>query len=141
MIATSCNTQEVPKSVAGIYLGKCKVESRYKKDGQYIFFQDTVDVQLNIHESNEISGIVGGAIFEGCSIRNNRGWLGRTLNLKTDYVIRGNLSGKTFSRDTIQVKAISLPFNVDDKVLDGSLFIGGGFDLFPIISHFHLYKE
>ena len=138
---TSCNTWVMPAFLPGTYTGTEKIISRHQKEGQYIFFEDNVSVSLVIGNDRQVTGTVGGATFEGCNIDGNRGWIGRELHIKTDYIIRGRLSGSTFNHDTILMKDISIPFNVENGDLKGSLFLTSKNQNLPIISILKLIKQ
>jgi hypothetical protein len=96
---------------------------------------------LMIDKSGEVIGMVGGAMFEGCSVKQNRGWVGRQLGIKTDFLIQGMLKGNTFEKDTILTKNISIPFNIENGELKGSLILTTKGDSYQIISILKLQKS
>lgn len=136
----SCSNQVIPVELSGTYSGNNRIIVRYQKDGQYIFYEDNAVVTIDISNNHMVTGIVGGAIFSDCRIVPNRGWIARQLNIKTDYLITGKLSGSTFSKDSISEKDISIPFNMEDKELKGSLFLTSDGQKFPLISFLKLKK-
>jgi hypothetical protein len=140
-ILSSCSESRIPGDLPGTYNGKERVIIRYDKGGQYIYMDDYVMVSLMIDKSGEVIGMVGDAMFEGCSVKQNRGWVGRQLGIKTDFLVQGMLKGNTFDKDTILNKAISIPFNIENGELKGSLILTTKGDSFPMIKMFNLQKK
>ncbi len=136
----SCSNQVIPVELAGTYTGNNRIIVRYQKDGQYIFYEDNAVVTIDINNNNLVTGVVGGAIFSDCKIVQNRGWIARQLNIKTDYLITGKLSGSTFGKDSILEKDITIPFNMADNEFKGSLFLTSDGQKFPLISFLKLQK-
>lgn len=94
-----------------------------------------------IDKSGEVIGMVGDAMFEGCSVKQNRGWVERQLGIKTDFLIQGMLKGNTFDKDTLTNKEISIPFNIKNGELKGSVVMKLKGDSYPIISNLNLKKS
>ncbi len=46
----------------------------------------------------------------------------KTFNLATDYTICGKLIGSIFENDSLINKRISIPFNLNENAIIGSLF-------------------
>jgi len=61
---------------------------------------------ITIQQDGSITGALTG------TIRYNRSWFGKAMNWRTDYLIAGMASGRTFTA----------PLRVTDSELDGSLF-------------------
>lgn len=141
LILSSCSQSGIPGDLPGTYNGKERVVIRYEKGGQYIFRDGYVMVSLLIDKSGQVIGMAGGATFEGCSVKQNRGWIGRQLGIKTDFLIQGILKGNTFDKDTMLNKVITIPFNIENGELKGSLFMTLKGDSFPIISSMKLQKK
>jgi len=140
LVITSCSDNVLPSFLAGTYTGKERIFIRYDKDGQYIYRDDVVMVSLFIDRSGNVAGMVGDAELDESSVTKNRGWLGKQLGIKTEFLISGVLKGNTFEKDTILNKKISIPFNIENDELRGSLFyISNGHD-FPVIKHLNLQK-
>ena len=140
-ILASCNEWVVPGDLPGFYTGRERVIIRYDKDGQYIFRDSYVMISLIIDSTGQVAGMAGDATFEGCSVIQNRGFIGRQLGIKTDFLIKGILKGPTFDKDTIINKNISIPFNIENGELRGSLFLNTNGDSFPIIRILKLQKK
>ncbi len=54
--------------------------------------QRVLPVDLDIHADGNVTGKVGDATLTKGRLQRNRGWVGRKLDLKTDYIIAGKLS-------------------------------------------------
>jgi hypothetical protein len=139
-ILSACSKWVIPSNLPGTYTGKQRVLIRYDRGGQYIYRDNNVMMSLFIDKKGNVCGMVGGATFEGCMVSQNRGWIERQLGIKTDFLIKGMLIGKTFDEDTLVNKDISIPFNSANGELKGSLFLMTKGDSFPIISILKLQK-
>ena len=134
-ISESLFNSSIPDSVTGNWENNLNVKVRYKPDGNYIFVpsDEPVTINLKINSDGKVEGNFGTAKFENCTVKNNRGWIGKKLNLATDYVIKGKLSGKIFTKDTILSKDISIPFNMENNMLSGDIFNNESFlGLYPM---------
>ncbi len=82
-----------------------------------------VVIDLAIHDDGTVTGTVGDAELMDCVLKQNRGALGRRLNMATDYIVMdGYLSGPIVPEDEVQEKQLTIPFNIVDGHLRGSLF-------------------
>lgn len=141
LILSACSEWIVPADLPGTYSGRQRVIIRYDKGGQYIFKDSNAMVSLIISRNGEVIGMIGEATLEDCTVVQNRGWIGRQLGIKTDFLIKGMLKGNTFDSDTIMNKNISIPFNIENGELTGSLFMTTKADSYPIISSLKLQKK
>jgi hypothetical protein len=134
LLFVSCKEWEVPTTLIGKWESKQTVKVRTKENGKYVFISapDSIVFQFEIDGNGNVSGHLGDAIFENCKVSKNRGNLGRTLNLATDYVIKGNLNGAIFSSDPHLTKEISAPFDIKNNKMEGSFFQMVGLDLYPV---------
>ena len=140
LIITSCKNKFIPENLAGTYTGKERILLRYDRGGQYIYRDTFVSVSLIIDSTGNITGMVGEASFDSCSVKPNRGWIEQQLGIRTDFVITGMLRGNTFDKDTMENKEISIPFNIFDNELKGSLLLTSNGQDFPMISVLKLKK-
>ncbi|MBI5916705.1 MAG: hypothetical protein HY842_15110 [Bacteroidetes bacterium] len=137
----SCSSQVEPEIPVGSWSATQETTVRFKAPREpFRFVSDTVGIAVNIHDDGTVDGSVGEADFEGCSIRRNRGNLGRQLNLATDFVITGKLRGSIFPQDTLVEKPISMPFNMKDNFMDGAIFQKNGMGIFPMVN-IHLARQ
>jgi hypothetical protein len=82
-----------------------------------------VALDLIIHDDGTVTGTVGDAELVDCVLKQNRGELGRRLNMATDYIIMdGYLAGSIVAEDEVPEKAFTIPFNIVDGQMRGSLF-------------------
>jgi len=79
-------------------------------------------VSLTVLPNGAVEGKAGGAALTNCVIKRNRGCLSRKCNIRTDYIIVGYLNGKIAPNDTSGVKQITIPFNIIDGRVQGSVF-------------------
>jgi len=138
---TACNEELIPADLPGTYTGKERVIIRYDRGGQYIYREKEVLVSLIIDSKGNVIGMVGEATYEECNVIRNRGWIARQLNIKTDFLIEGMLNGNIFESDTIVNKNISIPFNIQNGELKGSLVQTTKGESFPIISILKMQKR
>ncbi|MCX6153683.1 MAG: hypothetical protein NT007_05955 [Candidatus Kapabacteria bacterium] len=131
-------TWKIPSEIAGsTWLTKQKVTIRFENVNGYSFLAapDSVDLFLNISLNGKVTGNLGNATFQGCSVHKNRGWVGRMLNIATDYTIRGKLKGSIFPSDTIMEKEIMMPMGIENNSLHGTIFQKSGvLDIYPMLS-------
>src|SRR5208283_5791799 len=71
--------------------------------------QTNLSVKVDIHEDGTVAGTVGEATLAQGHFQKNRGWLGRKLNLATDYIIKGNLNGAIVQAEGITRSKVMIP--------------------------------
>ena len=60
--------------------------------------------------------------MKNCTARHNRGWFGKLLNIKTDYIIKGGyLEGALTSKDSTNIKKFTMPFNIVNGEIKGTV--------------------
>jgi len=79
-------------------------------------------VALQISTDGKVTGRLGGAELRDCVVESNRGWLGRKLNIKTDFVIRGHIVGAVATGSAGGTNTISAPFNLVAGQIKGTVF-------------------
>lgn len=86
--------------------------------------EDIIELSITINTDGKVSGTIGNAHFVNCRINKNRTWLGRTLHMRTDYIITGGyLEGKINSLDPGPKRTFTIPFNLADNSLKGSFMM------------------
>jgi hypothetical protein len=131
----SCTGQNIPDAVPGTWVSNQEVTVRFNPKGRpYGVARAPVAISVTIRADLSVDGWMGQARFVGCTVSRNRGVIGRTLDLFSDFVIAGKLTGSIFPADTLGMKDISMPFNVKDGALVGSVFQREGEDIFPMVS-------
>jgi hypothetical protein len=73
--------------------------------------QTNLPITLDIRADNTVAGKVGDATLINGRLRRNRGWLGRKLQVKTDYIITGNLTGPVVAAENITRSGVKMPVN------------------------------
>ena len=82
--------------------------------------QTNLPVKVDILADGSVTGTVGDAKLTEGRFEHNRGWLGRKLNLATDYVITGHLDGAIVAAEHITREHVMIPLN-----FTGSSLVGG----------------
>jgi len=100
------------------FTGICYEEAVQKK-----VVAGDLEAVWRISADGQVTGHIGGAELSGCSVAVNRGWLGRRLHLKTDFVLRGQLIGAVAPGSESGTHTISAPFNLDGSQLGGTVFV------------------
>lgn len=81
-----------------------------------------VPLSITIHEDATVTGSVGGAQLADCVLKRNRSELGRQLNVASDYIVMdGYLDGPVIAGDEEPQKSFTLPFDVVDGRMQGSI--------------------
>ena len=77
-----------------------------------------------IESSGVATGRIGQAVFNDCIIHRNRGWLGRKLNLKTDFIVLGGyMEGKITPKDEGKRREFTIPLNIVNGKLTGTIML------------------
>ena len=117
----SCSTKNesvVKPEMVGKWTGKGKIIVDWCD-------QEHLPVQLAIAAGGKVTGTVGDASLQDGEFKQNRGAIGRKLNIKTDYIIRGNLSGEIISSHNIKRSRVSIPLNFNNGAFSGGLGTDG----------------
>ncbi len=80
-------------------------------------------IELRIENDGAVAGSIGSARINGRFTR-NRSWLGRKLNLRTDYIIVGEASDYPGAPKPGLKETMTMPMNLEDSYLKGSVFVG-----------------
>jgi hypothetical protein len=100
---------------------------------------DTQEVTITINADGTVEGKIGNAIFKNASVHKNRGWIGRKLNLKTDFIVSGGtLKGKVTPRDKGTDSKFTIPFNMEEETLKGIIML---LPKFPLTRQMNLEKK
>ena len=90
-----------------------------------------VETKLEISADGKVTGHVGRAELSGCVVEANRGWCGRLLHIKTDFIIRGKIVGAVAPGSEGGIHSISAPFNLNGSRVVGSMFVIHGAFTYP----------
>src|ERR1019366_8892730 len=92
--------------------------------------QTNLAVVVNILADGSVTGKIGNATLIDGRFEANRGWLGRKLNLATDYIITGDLDGAIVSAEGITRDKIFIPLDLKDNALVGGINTSGSLCVF-----------
>ena len=92
--------------------------------------QKNLTVKLDIHPDGSVSGTVGDAKLTEGHFQQNRGWLGRKLNLWSDYIITGGLDGTIVAAEGIKRERVMLPLDYNDSIFKGGVATEGSLCVF-----------
>ena len=101
-------------------------------------------ISLSITDNGKAQAKVGSASIANATVVRNRGSIARFLKHKTDYLIEGVLNGHVNFYDTLNYvdQKITIPFNVINDTLQGSLFVNKSWEYpLPIIPKLELVKS
>jgi hypothetical protein len=133
-----------PEALVGTWEGKSKIHVPADKEitpGQPP--SEPVAIRIRIAPNGNIEGQVGTARFVGCKLKSNRGWFGKWMDVKTDYIIcDGCLQGPVPGLDQEAKHSFTVPFNLIDGVFKGSfMLLQKGKYPFPIFPNLELTKQ
>jgi hypothetical protein len=92
--------------------------------------QKNLAVAVDIHADGNVTGKIGDATLIGGRFEANRGWLGRKLNLATDYIITGKLDGAIVAAEGIARDKIYIPLDLKDITFVGGINTSGSLCVF-----------
>ena len=92
--------------------------------------QKNLTVKLDIHPDGSVSGTVGDANLTEGRFQENRGWLGRKLNLWSDYIVTGGLDGAIVAAEGIKRERVMLPLDYNDSIFKGGVATEGSLCVF-----------
>lgn len=81
-----------------------------------------IDIRFIVNDHGTISGRIGDAVIAGARITGNRTWFGRAVDWRTDYIIRGELSGTVGVQPLRNGNGFTAPLNLEGLDLVGSIF-------------------
>ena len=87
--------------------------------------QSHLPVAITIARNGTVTGTVGDAKLRDAQVRPNRGALGRTLGLKTDYLITGRLDGAIVAAEDIKRDGVNIPLDPANGALRGGVATTG----------------
>src|SRR5687767_11500925 len=94
----------VTTSMVGHWQGNARIIVNWCK-------QPHLQVEIDIHPDGSVTGTVGDATLTKGQFTRNRGWVGRKLNLATDYIVRGDLKGPVVAAEGITRSSVSMPID------------------------------
>ena len=143
LVLTSCGATPidvVDPALVGTWQGECRLDLPVVFNPNQI--PEGVErsvtiaaVSITIFEDATVEGSIAEATFEDCVLKYNRGELGRTLNMATDYIIiDGHLAGPIVSgHDENETKSFTIPFNlVEGRIQGGLMWLQTGKYPYPL---------
>jgi hypothetical protein len=103
---------------AGQWMGKARIVVVWTK-------QRDLCVTLNIEADGAVTGNVGDALITNARLKKNRGSLGQKFNVKTDYIIVGDLQGAIIAAEGITRSHVKIPLNLSNGSLTGGIHTSG----------------
>jgi hypothetical protein len=92
--------------------------------------QTNLPVAVDIHADGSVTGKIGDATLVAGHFQSNRGWLGRKLNLATDYIITGKLDGAIVAAEGITRDKIYIPLDLKDNAFVAGINTSGSLCVF-----------
>jgi len=119
MVSSSCaGNRGVMPDIVGHWQGGGKIIVTWCQ-------QTNLPLALEIKGDGTVTGKVGDATLTKGRFRRNRGWLGRKLHIKTDYIITGSLEGPIVAADGIVRSGVKMPVNYSTGKLVGGIHTTG----------------
>ena len=87
--------------------------------------QTKLPLAVDIRADGSVTGQIGDATLTNGFIKRNRGWMGQKFNVKTDYIITGNLSGSIVAAESITRSGVKVPLNFTGGNLIGGVHTSG----------------
>ena len=112
--------------------GQWQGESRftgisYQEATQKKILPQQVRIVVQIANDGKVTGQVGGAELSGTVAVANRGWFGRLLHNKTNFIIAGKIVGAVAAGSDAAARPVKLPLT-----FAGGQITGGVFAVYPI---------
>lgn len=85
----------------------------------------TLPVEIVIAADDRVTGKIGDATIVNGRFRPNRGWLGRVLRIKTDWIIDGRLDGPIIAAEKIVRGELMMPLNWKGSSFEGGIATSG----------------
>lgn len=82
-------------------------------------------VHLTISPDGGVAGTIGDATLIDGRFFQNRGWLGRALDIKTDYIITGRLQGCLIAAEGVCRDSVKIPLDWNKGHYTGGLQTNG----------------
>jgi hypothetical protein len=108
----------IKKGIVGHWEGSARIVVDWCK-------QQRLPIAIDIHSNGSVTGKIGDASLTNGRFASNRGWMGRKLNLATDYVIKGDLTGAIVTTEGITRSSVTVPLNFTGNALVGGVHTSG----------------
>lgn len=119
LLASSGATAQVARpEMCGRWQGTADVAVNWTK-------ARTVLVAIAITPDDRVTGTIGDASLLDAHLLSTRGWLGRTLRIKTDYLIDGRLEGPIIRDEHLVRSEVRMPLNWTGSEFTGAIGTNG----------------
>lgn len=105
-----------------------EMTGKWKGEGRIVVSwckQKRLALDLEIGEDGSVEGRVGDAKLVEGQLQQNRGAIGRGLNIKTDYIIVGKLEGEIVAGEHLVRSEVKIPLNFHGDTYSGGLHTDG----------------
>jgi hypothetical protein len=85
----------------------------------------TLPVEIAIAADDRVTGKIGDATILNGRFRANRGWLGRALHVKTDWIIDGRLEGPIIAAENVVRDEVMMPLDWKGSRFEGGIATSG----------------
>jgi hypothetical protein len=85
----------------------------------------TLPVEIVLTADDRVTGKIGDAVIANGRFRSNRGWLGRALRIKTDWLIDARLEGPIIAAEGIARDELMMPLNWNGSRFEGGVATSG----------------
>jgi hypothetical protein len=97
-----------PAELRGTWKGSARCIVTWAEDHR-------LPIDLTITPEGSVSGTIGTARLVGGYLAKNRGELGRSLGIKTDYVVHASLDGVVIQGEPVTSKVLFIPFDLTER--------------------------
>lgn len=87
--------------------------------------QDSLPIDIQIFNDGKVTGAVGDATLKNGQLKKNRGWFGKLLHIKSDFIIIADLEGPIVAKESISRKSVKIIFDLKDNKIEGGLHTSG----------------
>ena len=140
VIVLAGNKRTPPPELVGTWSDSAEVFGPFKAEPYPSRHpDDTQEVIITIAPDGSVTGRAGNAVMHNARFMKNRGWLGRKLKIKTDYIVYGGtLQGKVTPRDRGTDSRFTMPFNIVNGKLSARIML---IPKFPLTRRLMLEKK
>ena len=103
--AGSTRLDPAPESLRGAWRGDARIIVAWCT-------QQRLPVSLSIGADGRVEGRIGEALLQQGYVAKNRGDVGRALDIKSDYIVRGALSGTVVPGEPVASTVLFIPFDL-----------------------------
>jgi hypothetical protein len=117
-LSAAANAQAALPEMCGRWKGMADIVVSWTK-------ARTLPVEIAIAADDRVTGKIGDATIVNGRFRPNRGWLGRMLHVKTDWLIDGRLEGPIIAAESVVREELMMPLDWKGSRFDGAIATSG----------------